>query len=383
MLSIEAMNLPPSSLSDDELLDEVTRLAGCERAATAQLVAHLAELDARRLYLGAGYSSLFMYCRGVLRLSEHGSYNRIEAARTARRFPLVLEMLSDGRLNLATLRLLAPHMAEENHGELLAAASGSSKREIEELIAQRFPRADVATAIRKLPIRHSAAVILGVPSGARALVNASAEGPSELRGGSSGETPPLLAKSAVETAAPAAAAATQPARRSVVAPLSTDRYQITFTASADTLARLGQAQDLLRHAVPSGDAAEIIGRALTVLVETLTSKKFGASDRARSPRRAVAGSRHIPAAVKRAVWMRDDGRCGFVGKGGRRCDERGFLEFHHVSPYAAGGKATVDNIELRCRPHNEYEADLFYGPIRLAMSQRNSAHSLESPQRGG
>lgn len=382
MISIEAMNRPPSSLSDDALLDEVTRLAGCERAATAQLVAHLAELDARRLYLGAGYSSLFMYCRRVLRLSEHGSYNRIEAARTARRFPLVLEMLCDGRLNLATLRLLAPHMAEENHGELLAEASGLSKRETEELIAQRFPRADVATAIRKLPIRHSAAVILGVPSVAGALVNAAPERPSELRGGRSGETPPLLAIAAVGPSAPAAAAATQPARPAVVAPLSANRYQIKFTASAETLARLRQAQDLLRHAVPSGDAAEIIGRALIVLVETLTSEKLAASDRARSARGAVAGSRHIPAAVKRAVWVRDDGRCGFVGKGGRRCAERGFLEFHHVSPYAAGGKATVDNIELRCRPHNQYEADLFYGPIRLAMSQRNSTHSVESRERG-
>jgi hypothetical protein len=29
-----------------------------------------------------------------------------------------------------------------------------------------------------------------------------------------------------------------------------------------------------------------------------------------------------------------------------------------------GGKATVDNIQLRCRAHNRYEADLFYGPMR-------------------
>jgi hypothetical protein len=299
-----------------------------------------------------------MYCRHVLRLSEHGSYNRIEAARTARRFPAVLGMLGDGRLNLATLRLLAPHLAEENHGELLAGASGLSKREIEELIARRFPRPDVVTTIRKVPTRQSTAGIGGVPPMAAVSASAAAEG--------SPRAAPFASASSV------ADSATQPERPAMVVPLSENRYQIKFTASAETLARLRQAQDLLRHAVPTGDAAEIIDRALIVLVEKLKRKKFAASDRPPPPRGRATGTRHIPASVKRAVWVRDGGRCGFVGKGGRRCDERGFLEFHHVSPYAAGGEATVDNIELRCRAHNAYEADLFYGPIRLAVSHGHS-----------
>jgi len=68
--------------------------------------------------------------------------------------------------------------------------------------------------------------------------------------------------------------------------------------------------------------------------------------------------------VRRTVASRDDNRCAFVGGTGRRCDERRFLEFHHVNPYAAQGKPTVENIELRCRRHNRYEAELFYGPLR-------------------
>jgi hypothetical protein len=68
----------------------------------------------------------------------------------------------------------------------------------------------------------------------------------------------------------------------------------------------------------------------------------------------------VPVAVKRAVWVRDLGRCAFVGTGGRRCDERAFLQFHHVRPYAVGGAATVDGIQLRCGRHNRHEAEVFF-----------------------
>jgi hypothetical protein len=68
--------------------------------------------------------------------------------------------------------------------------------------------------------------------------------------------------------------------------------------------------------------------------------------------------------VKRTVWVRDLGRCAYIGPSGHRCDERRFVEFHHVDPYALGGAATVDNIELRCRRHNDYEGRLYFGERR-------------------
>ena len=82
--------------------------------------------------------------------------------------------------------------------------------------------------------------------------------------------------------------------------------------------------------------------------------------RPRESRGSTPAARHIPAAVRREVGRRDGGRCAFVGARGR-CTERGMLEYHHVVPFAAGGAATVKNIELRCRAHNVYEADLFLG----------------------
>ena len=144
----------PSHLSDADLDAALSRWRHDERRTTAQLVAHLAEFDARRLHLKAGFSSPFAYCTEVLGLSEHGTYNRIEAARAARRFPTILDRLHQGSLNLATVRLLAPHLTEENHRELLDAAAGHSKREVEELLARRFPRPDVPSSVRKVPARQ-------------------------------------------------------------------------------------------------------------------------------------------------------------------------------------------------------------------------------------
>jgi hypothetical protein len=150
-------------------------------------------------------------------------------------------------------------------------------------------------------------------------------------------------------------------RRSLVRPLAPQRYEIRFTARAETREKLRRAQDLLRHAVSSGDPAEIIDRALTALLDQLAKKKQAATERPAAVSRATrAGSRHVPAAVRREVWRRDEGRCGFVAKSGRRCGERGFLELHHVRPYGVGGEATAENLELRCRSHNAYEAELFY-----------------------
>jgi hypothetical protein len=140
-----------SRLTDTELVAEVKRLVRCEREATANLISHLAEFDARRLYLGAGCSSLFTYCTEVLRLSEHGAYGRIEAARAGRRFPRVLRMRGEGRLTLTTVRLLASHLSDDNHAALLAAASDKSKREVEELIARHSPQPPVPCSIRRLP----------------------------------------------------------------------------------------------------------------------------------------------------------------------------------------------------------------------------------------
>jgi hypothetical protein len=327
--------------SDRDLLAEVSRLAASERQAIARLVASLAEVDARQLYLNEGYSSLFTYCTQVLHLSEHAAYNRIEAARAARRFPQILEQLADGSIHLTAVRLLAPALTPENHRTLLDAARHKSKREVEHLLAQLKPRPDVASSVRKVPapaasqLAGEAAPVLEPPKDAELLM-----APQELA------PPPVV-------------------RRPVIVPLSPERYKIQFTMSKETHEKLRRVQDLIRHAIPNGDPSAVFDRALTALLRELERRKFAAAKRPRATEPAPTMSRHVPAAVKRQVWNRDSGQCAFVGSNGR-CAETGFLEYHHVMPYADGGETSVENLELRCRPHNAYEAEKHFsaaGPL--------------------
>ena len=118
-----------SDLSNHDLLAEVQRFAAREREATAHLIAALMEIEVRRLYLGEGCSSLFTYCTQVLNLSEHAAYGRIEAARAARRFPVILERLLDGSLTLTSVCLLAPHLTAANHiAVLIGTGAGVASR---------------------------------------------------------------------------------------------------------------------------------------------------------------------------------------------------------------------------------------------------------------
>ena len=315
-----------SHLSDRELLDATGLAAVAERGATAELIALLAEVDARRLYLGQGCSSLFTYCTQVLCLSEHAAYHRIEAARAAVQFPALLDLLADGSITLTTVALLRPHLTSETCVHLTAAARHKSKREVEQLVAGLAPPESMpAAAVRKLPT--PAIVPITVLPAAR---------------------PPLLGMTESPSDTPAAT------------PIPELQYQLKVTLTVDAHAKLRRAQDLMRHSIPNGDPTAIVERALTMLVGHLERTKFANTSRSRSIRVAPTDprrrSRHVPAAVKREVWARDQGRCAFKGPGGR-CAETSFLEFHHVVPFADGGPTTTANLELRCRAHNAFEAE--------------------------
>ena len=331
-----------ASMEDEPLLEAAKRLASDERRATAALLRALLEIDSRRLYLGEGYASMFSYCTQVLHLAEGAAYNRIEAARAARSYPLVLELFEQSAVTLTTVRLLAPHLTVENHVTLLAAAKHKTKREVEELVVSLKPKPDAPVVMRKLPTRRTTRVA--------PLVSTTNAPPAavETETHTVGELPRDLPNER------------RPAFQAHTEPLAPERYRIQLTVSRETYNKFRRAQMLLRHAVPADDAAAIFDRAVTLLVERLEHQRFAETARPRVSTPSATRSRHIPAAVRRAVWRRDAGRCAFVGTKGRR-GETAFLEFHHVEPYASGGVTSVENIELRCRAHNLHEAKLFFG----------------------
>src|SRR5262245_23093600 len=241
------------SLSDEQLLHDVQAAACCERGATAQLLALLAEMDVRRVYLQQGYSSLFTYCTGCLHLSEHAAYGRIEAARAARKFPSLLDRFADGSITLTTICLLSNHLTPENHEQLLAAAMHKTRREVEQLVATLRPMPDVPSAVRK-------------PPQAAPFIAAASDGPT------------IALAAPVVTSATLASTTQEPSpiRPSlpIVRAVAPERYKVQFTIGPEMHRKLRTLQDLMRHSVPNGDVATIFDRAVTLLLREIERRKL-------------------------------------------------------------------------------------------------------------
>jgi len=265
---------------------------------------------------------MFGYCVEVLHLSEHEAYLRIACARASRRFPV--------------------------------------------------PGATAPAAARSAT--STAPATAAAAAAARAALTTTSD-PTAFE-----ETGP----EAVE--APAARAATRGAReapRVVVEPIAPARFKVQFTANAELRDKLERAQALLRHKNPDCDLAEVVDEAVTLLLGKLESRRFGTTDKPKktlSETDTSARSRHIPAAVRRAVYERDEGRCAYFDEAtGRRCSctDPGKLEYHHLTPFARGSGHDVEEIELRCRVHNQYQAELDFGRETIERHRTRTSRARE------
>jgi hypothetical protein len=465
-------------MGNAELLSELERLVRANRSCCAKLVLHLAEVDARRLYREQAFSCLFEYCVRALRMSESEAYLRIDAARRSRQYPILIELLEAGELNLTSIRLIGPHLTQANHLQVLDRVRGKLKREVERLVAELAPQPDVAASLRRLPERsrkgRSAGSIalaterlalgaLPLAAAARVSDSSAAEASVESLAAASVSASPAARASneslaaASVSASPAAGASVEPAyadlsgtaaihsappsastplfaltpsQRAATRALSPGRFKLVLTLDQEQHDKVEQLRELLRHQVPDGDLAAIVNLAISELLEKKRQQRFAqpracrkraapqprqaplsdealqssdasqpgqallrdealqssdasqpgqallsdealqrcdvpqpmASPNSGPRKRDAARSRYVPREVVRAVFVRDEGRCTFVGDNEQRCDARGFLELHHHNvTYARGGEASVENLRLMCRCHNALLAERDYG----------------------
>ena len=376
------------NVGDDELELRLRRLLQTHGCTEARIVAHLAEVDARRLHL-RGAPSLFQYCLVELGFSESEAWYRICAARTGRRFPVVFELLENRELHLTAIALLSKHLTDENHRELLAEARGKTKQQILESLACRWPKVALASQVRRIP---AGAVALG-PTG-------------------------------------------------TLEPRSAESYCLQLSVSHELKAKLELARDLMSHANPTGDLAVVVERALDVLIQRLKARRFGqtgrvhavpapemeatkanatetaaietaaietvaietvatetaatetaaietaaietaATETAATETRITASRshepesnrkrRHVRQQVRRDVVERDGDGCSHVGPDGRRCGAGMFLELHHEHPFALGGPDSSHNLRWLCRAHNRFASERELGAARVAQAiSRNS-----------
>lgn len=311
-------------LDERRLLQLFENLVRKDRAVTAKMLGVIAEIDRRKLWAKHAYPSMFAFCVGRFRMSESQASKRIWAARTARKFPIIFEMIDQGELHLSGVVQLAKHLNEGNHRDVLARARHKTLREIEGLIAEVAPRPDIPSRVVKLPIRRNAA-------------------------------------------------------KNQVVPLAPGRYKMQVTISEETHDKLRELQELLSHQVPDGDPAKLVDRAFDALLDKARRRKVAKTDKPRNRSRATTKrTRAVPASTRRQVFARDGGQCVFVDETGNRCAARRFIEFHHRQPHGDGGSAEADNIELRCSAHNQYQADLDYG--RAFMDGRRNRGGRLAPE---
>jgi len=347
-----ALERPLESLTDDEVLASLHDLLRQSRRVEAPLVAHIGEVHARHLYARSAASSMFCYCTQILHLSEGEAQLRIIVAKAAREHPVLLEMLTDGRLHLSGIAKLAPVLTLDNRDALLARAVHKSKRQIEEMVAELAPKPGVPSVMRKSPERPLPPVA-AVPAPVEAHL---LDGHSDGRVASL--SPPDIPRSAAT-------------RRTAFEPLSPARYKIQFTCGSELRDDLERLQALMRLEVPDGNLAAIIGKAVKEMRQRLEARRYAQT---KSPRKRKARidspSRYVAAATRRFVYGRDGSQCGFVDDEGRRCPERHQLQYHHRHAFGRGGGHDPENIGLMCGPHNQYLAELEYGREKMARYWR-------------
>jgi hypothetical protein len=327
-------------LSGADLLARTAILNRLDRVTTTRLLAHLGEIDDRKEYAGEGHPSMFAYCVHGLGMSDDSAAKRIQVARVTHKHHALYPALADRRLHMAAVRLLAPYLVPANVDDLISAASHKTCDEIRDLLARRFPQAESLVFPEVIPPVRPVPVVPSQP------VQGIEHAPGHVRG--------------------------------TVKPLSPQRFDLHVVFGA------GANDDLKRARELSGLGVEdVLTRALALYVADLEKKQHAATNRPLASPRPSSAARTIPAAVKRFVWRRDRGTCTFRGPEGRRCTARTYLEYDHVIPLTLGGRATVENIRLLCRTHNQLEAERRLGKDwmdgRRAQASRKPPKSSHVP----
>jgi len=302
-------------LSDATLLEETQGLVRNEREITLQVLQHLREVERRSLYAVLSYSTLFEYAVKELKYSESAAQRRISSMRLLRELPELEARVESGALPLSTLSQAQSFFRQERTKsaekmEILNALQNKSAREVEKELVMRAsePAKLVKEKLRVVSDRHT---------------------------------------------------------------------EIKFLVEEDFIKEIEELRALLSHKVPGASLKDVLSYALKESLKKLRHKEPHVENSVKSsptaqkqvqvqmPTSAAKNTRYIPAEVKRQVWKRDQGQCSFSCSG-KRCGAKHYLEFDHIKPFALGGMATLENLRLRCKAHNQLAALGVFGAAKMS-----------------
>ncbi len=399
-----------------QLRDALKLLLGKEQAAMADFLVALAEFDRRRGWVALGHANLFAFLLVELRLSKSAAFYRKSAAELLQDFPEVIEPLREGRLCLSTIAELAKVLTEENRAVVAPRFFGLSAREAQELVAELQPRQVPSTRMvvtRVLDRSMAPPATIAQPLLMFAPPTAPEPEPEPQPATAAGTHPTEVPLSRVLTSdfANGGGADEQAgrhlasrdefvpllanrdeyvpliARRDEIVPLTANVRRVHFNVDKQVVRKLKAAREGLSHSIRCATMEQVLEAALDLLLE----KQARARGQVKRPRAVVPtanatptptptstatetatpteppphrrdGSREaIPAAVKRAVWERDQGRCCWPLDGGGCCGSTHRLELDHVIPWADWGRETAANLRVVCALHNRLAARQAFG----------------------
>jgi hypothetical protein len=348
-----------------EQTNELASMLHRERGGLVDFLLAFSEFHAKKRWRELEYASGFAYLRGELKLSEGAAYNRIVAAELVHRIPEVAAALLSGALCFSAVTQVAKVVTPENKDDLLPRFFRLSRSQAEQLAVSLRPAAvipvrEVVTAIRPPPAAGRAAAVLTAP--------AEADGASpteilplplcEVAAGMDGG-PPCAQLHRVKSPLPFGCEPPPEPPRDEIEPLDAQLARLHVTVSRRLLEKLEAAKDALAHACPGATAADVFERGLDLVLDQHAKRKGLVEKPRKEPRPSRTDA--VPAHVKRAVWLRAGGRCEWILPSGERCDSTRKLEYDHILALAFGGKSTLDNVRLACRPHNLLAARQAFG----------------------
>ena len=334
-------------MSNEDLILATRELARRACAVEADLLVYLGAIDERKLYLDRAFPSMFAFCTRELGFSEGAAYNRILVARAARKLPAIVEAVRSGR---GTSQPPCGCWRRTSPQRTMPICSGAPRVAARRRSPFSPPR---SRRDRRYP-RRSASCPRGPPCTSWRL--------PRRRPGLTHRLSPLP-------------------RLCLLSSRSRKTRTSSSSASRANSEEVREAQELLRHRVPDGDLAKILRTALRLLVTEVKKTRFavGRKPRGTAEESVETDSRHIPDPIKRAVYQRDGGQCTFTDERGKRCEEKGGLEFDHLQGFARTHRHETRLLRLLCHAHNQHAAEQMYGRELMKAARRRTCSGTSSP----
>ncbi len=348
------MSVDITKLTSNEIHESLKELTRKEKQLEVDILTRLREVSRRKYFIWLGYHSLADYCAGELELSIDGALKRSQAANVITFHPEFLDLLRDGKTYVSHLSLIAPHVTQANKGILLEYMPGRSKRDLKLFLSQLGhngkllevePTVEIRLAcsetfLNKLDHAHGLLAQTRCKRGHEAILERALDVLIE-------KIDPMKKAERAADRAERKEAGKGPVTTQNLSPAS---KTVSKSSVRDRCSGAGGPERNFPEDICSG-----AGGPERNFPEDICSGAGGPEKRDPNDRQPIA------AAVRHKIFLRDGGRCTYVGPSGFRCQQTSMLQIDHIYPRSLGGRDEIENLRILCPQHNRLAAEAYFG----------------------